>query len=155
MALPSLDAIDRKLLRLLQKDNRRPLRDLAAALGVSAPTCMRRVRRLESSGVIRGHMAVLDAKKLGFGTVAFVEVVLVAPSGAEIQNFERRMQRCPEVTLCAEVAGDVDYLLIVRAAGMEEFSDFTRRQLGADRSVKSFRSFLVMRQTKDELEVPV
>ena len=155
MALLGLDQLDRKLLRLLQKDNRLPLRDLAVALGVSAPTCMRRVRRLESSGVIRSHMAVLDPKKLGFGTVAFVEVVLVAPSGVAIQNFERRMQRCPEVALCAEVAGDVDYLLLVRTAGMEEFSDFTRRQLGEDRSVKSFRSFLVMRQTKNELEVPV
>ena len=152
---PGLDAIDRKLLRLLQKDNRRALRDLADALGVSAPTCMRRMRRLETSGVIRAHMAVVDPKKLGFGTVAFVEVVLVASSGAELQGFERRMQRCPEVALCAEVAGEVDYLLIVRTAGMEEFSDFTRRQLGADHSVKSFRSFLIMRQTKNELEVPV
>jgi Lrp/AsnC family transcriptional regulator, leucine-responsive regulatory protein len=155
MPRPGLDSIDRRLLRLLQKDNRRSLRDLAVAVGVSAPTCMRRVRRLEETGVIRAHMAVLDAKKLGMGTVAFVEVVLVAPSGAAIQNFERRMQRCPEVAVCAEVAGDVDYLLLVRTAGMEEFSDFTRRQLASDRSIESFRSFLILRQSKNELEVPV
>jgi Lrp/AsnC family transcriptional regulator, leucine-responsive regulatory protein len=155
MASPTLDAVDRKLLRLLQKHNRRPLRELATTIGISAPTCMRRVRRLETKGVIRAHMAVLDPRKLGFGTFAFVEVVLVAPSGAAIQSFERRMQRCPEVSLCAEVAGDVDYLLLVRTADIEEFSDFTRRQLGGDRSVKSFRSFLIMRQTKNELEIPV
>ena len=151
----SLDAIDRKLLRLLQKHNRRPLRELATKLGIAAPTCMRRVRRLEANGVIRAHMAVLDPKKLGFGTFAFVEVVLVAPSGASIQSFERRMQRCPEVALCAEVAGDVDYLLLVRTVDMEEFPEFTRLQLAGDRSVKSFRSLLIMRQTKNELEIPV
>jgi DNA-binding Lrp family transcriptional regulator len=155
MAGLSLDGIDRKLLRLLQKHNRRPLRELATTIGISAPTCMRRVRRLETKGVIRAHMAVLDPRKLGFGTFAFVEVVLVAPSGAAIQSFERRMLRCPEVSLCAEVAGDVDYLLMVRTADMQEFSEFTRRQLAGDRSVRSFRSFLIMRQTKNELEIPV
>ena len=60
-----LDDLDRRLLRLLQQNNRRRLRALAAELGVSAPTCLRRVRRLESRGVIRSHSALLDAGREG------------------------------------------------------------------------------------------
>lgn len=154
MAAIQLDDIDRRLLRAVQRDNRKTLRTLADEIGISAPTCLRRLRRLESAGVIRAHMAIVDPTRLGFGVLAYVEVVLVAPSGAEIRQFERRMQRCAEVVQCSELAGDVDYLLTVRVSDLPAFADFTRRHLADDRSVKSYRSLLVMRQTKNELTVP-
>jgi Lrp/AsnC family transcriptional regulator, leucine-responsive regulatory protein len=150
-----LDATDRRLLRLLQKNNRRCLRDLAEELGISAPTCMRRMRRLESTGVIRAHAALLNSTHIGFAVMAFVEVTLVSASGAEMAAFERRMSRCREVTQCSELAGDVDYLLTVQVRQMQEFADFTRTQLGEDRRVRSYRSLLVLRQLKNEHELPV
>jgi Lrp/AsnC family leucine-responsive transcriptional regulator len=153
MPCPSLDATDRRLLKLLQKNNRRRFRDLAEELGISAPTCMRRMRRLESTGVIRAHAALLDPARLGYGVMAFVEVTLVSASGAEMAAFERRMSRCPEVVQCSELAGDVDYLLTVTVRQMQEFSDFTRTCLGDDRRVRSYRSLLVLRQLKNEHEL--
>ena len=78
MPSATLDATDLQLLGLLQKDNRRRLRDLAEELGISAPTCMRRMRRLESTGVIRAHAALVDPARLGYGVMAFVEVTLVS-----------------------------------------------------------------------------
>ena len=150
MANPSLDATDRQLLRVLQKNNRRRLRDLAEELGISAPTCMRRLRRLESSGIIRAHAALLDAVLVGYGVMAFIEVTLVSASGAEMAAFERRMIRCPEVVQCSELAGDVDYLLTVKVRHMKEFADFTHANLGSDRRIRSYRSQLVLRQLKDE-----
>jgi Lrp/AsnC family transcriptional regulator, leucine-responsive regulatory protein len=152
---PSLDATDRHLLKLLQKNNRRCLRDLAEELGISAPTCMRRMRRLESSGVIRAHAALLSPARVGFAVMAFVEVTLVNASGSEMAAFERRMNRCPEVTQCSELAGDLDYLLTVQVREMQEFADFARTQLGDDRRVRSYRSLLVLRQLKNEHELPV
>ncbi len=151
----SLDPLDRKLLRLLQTNNRQPLREMAEALAVSAPTCMRRLQRLEKHGVIQSHRAIVDPVKVGFGVLAFVEICLVAPSGAEIRAFERRMQRLPEVVQCAELAGDVDYMLTIRTVDMIAFSQFSRKHFADDPSIKSFRSLLVMRQTKADYEVPV
>ena len=153
MSTPTLDLTDRRLLRLLQKNNRRGLRDLAEELGISAPTCMRRMRRLESVGVIRAHAALVDPARVGYGVTAFVEVTLVNASGAEMAAFERRIIRCPEVVQCSELAGDTDYLLTVRVRQMQEFADFTRTRLGDDRRIRSYRALLVLRQLKNEHEL--
>jgi Lrp/AsnC family leucine-responsive transcriptional regulator len=151
----TLDRLDRRLLRLLQQNNRRRLRDLAEELAISAPTCLRRMRRLETLGVIRAHAALLDARQVGFAVMAFVEVTLTHSSGAEMTAFERRMQRCPEVIQCSELAGEVDYLITVLVADMPGFADFTRRQFADDRRVRSYRSLLVLRQTKNEFVLPI
>jgi Lrp/AsnC family leucine-responsive transcriptional regulator len=150
-----LDRLDRLLLRLLQQNNRRRLRSLAAELGVSAPTCLRRMRRLEAVGVIRSHSALLDASRVGYGVTAFVEVTLTSASGSEMAAFERRMDRCTEVAQCSELAGEVDYILTVIAQDMATFADFTRRHLADDRRVRSYRSLLVLRQTKNAHVLPV
>jgi DNA-binding Lrp family transcriptional regulator len=155
MNAPALDSIDRKLLARLQRNNRRPLRDLASEVGISAPTCLRRIRRLQSLGVIRAHTALLDASRVGLAVAAFVEVTLASASGPEMMAFERAMQRCPEVIRCSELAGEVDYLIEVLVRDMSAFSDFTRRHLADERRVKSYRSLLVLRQTKNEHVIPV
>jgi Lrp/AsnC family leucine-responsive transcriptional regulator len=150
-----LDRVDRLLLRLLQQNNRRRLRSLAAELGVSAPTCLRRMRRLESQGIIRAHAALLDASRVGYGVMAFVEISLTSSSGSEMSAFERRMERCREVVQCSELAGEVDYLITVICRDMAAFADFTRTQFADDRRVRSYRSLLVLRQTKRVHVLPV
>src|SRR5262245_7754109 len=151
----ALDRIDRQLLTLLQRNNRRRLRDLAEELAISAPTCLRRMRRLEQLGVIRAHAALLDTARLGFGVTAFVEVSLVNASGAEQRAFERRMQRCAELLQCAEIAGEVDYLLTVVARDMPSFGEFMRAHLADDTRVRTYRSLLVLRQSKHEHVLPL
>ena len=155
MDSPPLDRTDRRLLALLQRNNRRPLRSLAEEIGISAPTCLRRIRRLQASGVIRGHAALLDANRLGFHVTAYVEVSLVDASGSEMSAFERRMQRCPEVLQCSELAGDVDYLLTITVRDMPAFGEFTRRHFAGDARIRAYRSLLVLRQTKNEHVLPV
>jgi Lrp/AsnC family transcriptional regulator, leucine-responsive regulatory protein len=155
MSAPVLDRIDRNLLARLQKNNRRPLRDLASEVGISAPTCLRRIRRLESLRVIRAHVALLDASRVGLAVSAFLEVTLTNASGAETTAFERRIQRCPEVIRCSELAGEVDYLLEVLVQDMAAFADFTRNHLAEDRRVKTFRSLVVLRQAKNEHAIAV
>ncbi|HWG00021.1 MAG TPA: Lrp/AsnC family transcriptional regulator [Steroidobacteraceae bacterium] len=150
-----LDSTDRRLLRLLQANNRRRLRDLAEEIGISAPTCLRRMRRLESQGFIRAHSALLDPARLGYGVTAFVEVMLVSASGSEESAFERRMDRCGEVVQCSQVAGEVDYLLTVIARDLPTYAEFMRRHLAEDRRVRSYRSLLVLRQTKSAQALPV
>lgn len=151
----ALDRIDRALLRLMQQDNRRALRGYADELGISTPTCLRRLRRLEKSRVIERHAALLDPLRAGFGVMAYVEVALVNPSGVKMAAFERRMQRCPQVLGCAELAGHVDYLLTVVARDMPEFGDFTRRELANDREVRRFNSLMVLREVKARSGLPL
>jgi DNA-binding Lrp family transcriptional regulator len=155
MDAPALDRTDRRLLALLQTNNRRPLRDLAEELGISAPTCLRRMRRLQARGVIRGHAALLDPDRMGLHVIAYVEVSLTEASGAEMSAFERRMQRCSEVVQCAELAGDVDYLVKVVVRDMPAFGEFTRRHFADDKRVRAYRSLLVLRQTKNEHVLPI
>jgi Lrp/AsnC family leucine-responsive transcriptional regulator len=151
----SLDRTDRRLLALLQQDNRRALRVYAQELDISTPTCLRRLRRLEKSGVIRRHAAIIDPLRVGFAVMAYVEVALVNPSGARMAAFERRMRRCGEVLRCAELAGHIDYLLTVVTRDMGEYRDFTRRHLAADAEVRKFRSLLVLRESKDGATLPL
>jgi Lrp/AsnC family leucine-responsive transcriptional regulator len=150
-----LDRLDRELLCLMQRDNRRALREYADELGISTPTCLRRLRRLEKSGVVERHTALLDPLRAGFGVMAYVEVALVNPSGVKMAAFERRMQRCPQVLGCAELAGHVDYLLTVVARDMPEFGDFTRRELANDREVRRFNSLMVLREVKARSGLPL
>jgi len=151
----TLDGIDRRLLQLIQLDNRRPLRELADQLGISAPTCLRRLRRLESDGVIRAHTALLNPTLAGFPVLAFVEISLANASGVEMAAFERRMEKCPEVVQCSELAGDIDYMLTVVATDMQAFSAFTRRNFADNPKVRAYRSLLVMKQTKNEHLIPI
>jgi Lrp/AsnC family transcriptional regulator, leucine-responsive regulatory protein len=101
------------------------------------------------------HAALLDASRVGLAVPAFVEVTRARASGAEMTAFERAMQRCQEVIRCSELAGEVDYLLEILVPDMSAFSDFTRRHLADDRRVKTFRSLLVLRETKNEHVIPV
>jgi DNA-binding Lrp family transcriptional regulator len=151
----AIDRTDRRLLVLLQKNNRRRLRDLADELEISTPTCLRRLRRLEAIGVIRGHTALLDSARVGLGVTAYIEISLVNASGSEMTAFERRMQRCPEVIQCSELAGEVDYLVTVVARDMRAFGEFTRKHFADDRRIRGYRSLLVLRQTKNEHLLPI
>lgn len=150
----SLDQIDRRFLALLQANNRRALRDYADVLGISAPTCLRRLRRLEAQGVIVRHAAIVDAARVGFAVTAFIEVSLVHAAGAHMAAFERRMQRCADVMQCSELSGDVDYMLTVLAPDMQSFSEFTRKHLADDRSIRTYRTLLVLKKVKRQFEVP-
>jgi len=150
-----IDQIDRRLLKLLQVNNRRRLRDLAENVGVSAPTCLRRIRHLESQGVIRSHTALLDPARLGYGLTAFVEVTLVSSSGSEEAAFERRMERCSEVVQCSQVAGEVDYVLIIVARDMPTFAEFIRKHVADDQRVRAYRSLLILRQSKSAHVLPL
>ncbi len=98
--------------------------------------------------MIGGCTALLDAGRVGLGVMAYVEISLVNASGSEMTAFERRMQRCPEVIQCSELAGEVDYLVTVVTRDMRAFGEFTRKHFADDRRVRSYRSLLVLRQTE-------
>src|SRR5690606_33707362 len=106
-----LDSIDWKILRELQRDGRMTNVELSQRVGISAPPCLRRVRRLEESGIIRGYRALLHASSLGMEVVAFCLVGLKHQAEVELKAFAERTRNWPIVREAWMVSGESDFLL--------------------------------------------
>ncbi|KJV10115.1 ArsR family transcriptional regulator [Elstera litoralis] len=150
-----LDRIDRRILRDLQADGRMTNVELAQRVGISAPPCLRRVRALEKSGLIRGYHADINPEALGFGVTVFAQVGLSSQSDVDLRAFEEMVSHWAEVRECALLTGDVDYLLKVVAQDWEDYQRFLTTKLTAAKNVAHVRSALVMRTTKDMPGVPI
>ena len=142
--MTKIDDISRRILRELQRDGRISNTDLADRVGLSASACLRRVRELEASGVIKGYRAVLDAQKMGNGFLAMVSVGLNDHSTASQEGFEKRMARSPEVTECMNVTGSVEYILRVECADLAAYKQFHSETLGRLSQVHSITTHVVM-----------
>jgi Lrp/AsnC family leucine-responsive transcriptional regulator len=109
-----LDDIDRRLLSLLQEDCRTSLVRLGEQVGLSAPSILERIKKLESAGVITGYHAILDGRRLGLDVTAFIGVLISHP--ARINDFERRVAELDAVLECHHVTGEYTLLLKVKTA---------------------------------------
>ncbi|HEY4074076.1 MAG TPA: Lrp/AsnC family transcriptional regulator [Herbaspirillum sp.] len=144
----TLDKVDRKLLNLLQKDNRIPTRDLAEKLHISQPTCLRRVRELREMGIISAEVAMVDPFALGYGMLAFLEISLTNQSDAHMQEFELRMSKEAEVMQCYFVSGEYDYFIVVHVINMDAYYQFVRRVISGSGNVRHFHSRFPMKRAK-------
>jgi Lrp/AsnC family leucine-responsive transcriptional regulator len=144
----NLDAIDCRILNLLQEDNRLTNVELAKRVGLSAPPCLRRVQRLQEVGIIQQNVAVLDPIKTGYQLIAFVHVTLEKQREDLLESFERKMRAQEEVMQCYFISGDADYFLIVQVKSMNEYADFSRRILANELNIKMFRSSFSLKRVK-------
>lgn len=150
-----LDAIDWKILRELQADGRITNVELARRVGISAPPCLRRVRKLEESGVIRDYRAVLDAPALGYDLVAFCLVGLHHQSDAELKLFAELTRSWPIVRQAWMVSGESDFLLQCTATDLTTFQTFVIEQLTSAPNVDTVRTALTIRQVKDAGQIEI
>lgn len=145
IAMPSFDAIDRRILNELQSDGRISRSELASRVGLSLSACHRRVRRLETEGVIDGYVALLDSETIGRDLDVFVEVSLVSQSEEWLRRFEEEVRECPEVMSCHLVAGDADYLLHLAVEDHRDFERIHNRHLSRLPGVARLRSNFAIR----------
>jgi DNA-binding Lrp family transcriptional regulator len=143
-----LDAIDIRILKELQADGRMTNVELAARAGISAPPCLRRVRKLEEAGIIEGYRALLNAPALGFDLVAFCMVGLKHQSEANLKAFAAATTEWPMVRQAWMVSGDSDFLLHCVAENLTRFQDFVIEVLTANEQVDTVRTMLTIRQVK-------
>lgn len=143
-----LDAIDIKILRELQRDGRMTNVDLAERVGISAPPCLRRVRKLEEAGIIEGYHAMLNGPKLGFDVVAFCLIGLKHQSETSLKAFAAATQQWPLVRESWMVSGDSDFLLRCVAENLTAFQNFVIEVLTANEHVDTVRTMLTIRQIK-------
>lgn len=109
----ALDKIDRQILRLLQQDASIPIQRVAEQVGLSVNPCWRRIRRLETEGVIRGRVALVAPEQVGLGLTVFVRVKTRDHSAAWARKLNDVIAAMPEILECHRIGGDVDYLLKV------------------------------------------
>jgi len=150
-----LDAIDRRILRLLQEDASIQNQALAEKVGLSPSPCHRRVKALEAAGVIRGYVALLDREAVGAGFVAHVEVRLERQVRASAERFEKAVIARPEVTECSLVTGDYDYVLKVAARNLEAFHAFLMDFLTGIDGVANTRTLIPVKRIKETTAVPL
>ncbi|HEY4805378.1 MAG TPA: Lrp/AsnC family transcriptional regulator [Paraburkholderia sp.] len=163
MASIELDAIDRRILAILQENGRLSNQEIAERVNLSPSPCLRRIRRLEESGVIRGYVALLDAQKLGLDLLAYVNVRLEkrGPTAAgregvtHAELFRAAVQTWPEVVACHAMTGDMDFLLRVQVEDMAHFSRFVQNQLLHHPSVIDVRSSFSLDTFKETTALPI
>jgi Lrp/AsnC family leucine-responsive transcriptional regulator len=152
---PALDAIDRRILAAVQRDSSISNQFLADAVGLSPPACLKRVRRLKAAGIIERSTAQLSPQALGFPLVTVARVKLNRPSEKAMREFEQRMSGEPRVAQCLTVAGDIDYVVIIRSRDVAHYQEFARQVLATAPSIRSYTSEIVLAVSKWTTEIPV
>jgi Lrp/AsnC family leucine-responsive transcriptional regulator len=154
-----LDAIDRRILRALQADGRMIYDALAAQVSLSPSATLRRVKRLEESGVIAGYVALVSPERVGLGLTAYLNVRLEKHSEVHKRNpmdlFRAAVQTWPEVVECAALTGEMDYLLRVVVQDMAHYSRFIMDTLLKHPSVEDCKTSFVLDRVKNTTAVPV
>ena len=147
-----VDAKDRAILALVQRDAKMAQAEIARRVGLSAAAVNERLRKLDLSGVIRRYSAQVDAQAIGVGITAFVEVFIEQP------RFERafieRLLALEEVQECHHITGEFSLLLKVRVRDMEELRDLLLHQFNAMEGVRQTRTIMVLSTVKEESYVP-
>jgi DNA-binding Lrp family transcriptional regulator len=143
------DDIDRAILRHLEGDGRISNTDLAAAVHLSPSSCLRRVRHLERSGVVRGYRALLDPAAVGRGFEIVVHVELALKDRATVEDFERQIAAFDEVVECRRMFGIPDYLVRVRVADQAAYERFYMGRLASLPGLARVNSQFTMKLVKE------
>jgi len=150
-----LDAIDRLLLTVLQENGRIPVTDLAAKVGLTTSPCLRRLKILEQTGIIRGYGAHIDQKKVGLPVSVFISIKLERQREEALERFEKAMRNCPEVVECYLMTGPRDYLLRVVARDLSAYERFLKDTLTRVDGVASIESSFALAQVKYSNALPI
>jgi DNA-binding Lrp family transcriptional regulator len=150
-----MDRIDRKLLRLLQEDASRTNADLAAEVGLSPSSCLRRIRRLKSAGVIDRVVALLNPAKAGRGMKAIVTVELERHGEQHMRRFLELAVLEPAVIQAYSVSGSTDAVLLLRLTDMEEFDVLCERLFRDRTNVARYYTMFVIRTAKETTAIPL
>jgi Lrp/AsnC family transcriptional regulator, leucine-responsive regulatory protein len=151
----TLDAIDRRILRALQRDSSIANQTLADTVGLSPPACLKRVRRLKAAGVIERIAALLSPEAIGYPLLTVARVKLNRPSGKSMREFEQRMKALPRVAQCLTVSGDIDYVVTIRSRDVAHYQEFARQVLATAPAIRSYTSEIVLAVNKWSTEIPI
>ncbi len=150
-----MDAIDKKLISLLQKNGKLTMKELSAELGLSITPIYERLRRLERDMTITGYHAHVDEKKVGLGLEVFCSVTLESHKSEFLLAFEEGIQKFDEVLECYHLAGTFDFLLKVLVRDMNDYADFVNTKLAKLENIGLVQSMMVLKKIKQTRVLPI
>jgi len=149
-----MDAIDRKILSVLQEDASLSVAEIGTRVGLSSTPCWKRIQRLEADGVIQKRVAVIDQDKLGLGVTVFVSVETEDHSEEWLRKFAEMVGAMPEVLEFYRMAGDVDYMLRVVVPDIAGYDGFYKKLIAAV-PLKNVTSRFAMEKIKSTTALPI
>lgn len=151
----TLDETDLRILRAMQTDGRLTVTDIAERVGLSQSPCSRRIAILEKEGVIRGKQALLDAKRLGYGTLIIVRIKLHGHDTKMLDAFKKAVREIPEIQIALLVLGDFDYYLRIMVRDIEHYQQLLQKKLVTLPGVREMQSSVILEVVKDTPIVPI
>lgn len=150
-----LDDVDQIILRALQDDGRTSNVELAELAGISAPPCLRRLRHLEDTGVIKGYTAIIDPAQMGFSISAFIKISLASTKSEDLHAFIAKVQEWPHIREAYALAGDADFLLKIVAKDWDDYQDFLLNILPTAPAIGTNKSYMAVKTIKQVPGVPL
>jgi len=150
-----LDAKDIGILQLLQHDASLSSADIARRMNMSQSPCWRRINQIEQTGLIQRRVALLDRNKLGMEVVVFATLNLSAHGRQNLDEFEREIQKFPEVVECYTMTGIWDYLLKIVTRDVRHYERFVREHLLAMPLIQELHSHIAVTEIKNTTELPL
>jgi len=151
----SLDRTDRRILECLQADGRISNVQLARKVNLTPTPCIERVKRLERQGYIKGYTAILNPELVNAGLLVFVEIDLSHNSPDAFRRFREEARRLPEIMDCHLVSGNFDYLIKARVSDMKAYRELLGEKILSLPEVNGSRSYVVMEEVKETLNLPL
>lgn len=150
-----LDDFDRKILRALQENGDYSMADLGNLIGLSHTPCWRRLKRLESEGIIRGKVTLLNAEMLNLGVTVQVYISMKNHDEEALSEFETAVLEAPEIVECYAMSGNSDYQLRVVVESVAQYEQLSKNTLLQLPHVASISSFFALRQVKYSTQLPI
>lgn len=150
-----LDTIDKQILKLLQKNGKYTIKELATKLNLTSTPIFERIKRLEKDGYIESYKAILNRKKIGLSLLVFSNITLKSHEATYISKFEKDILQFDEVVECYHTAGVYDYLIKVMVKDMDEYQTFVAKKLASIENIGQVQSAFVMTEVKSTTNLPV
>ncbi len=144
-----MDAIDKKLLTLLQKDCKMTTKELSTHLHLSSTAVFERIKKLEKEKIITSYVAKIDREKISKNFIVFCQITLTSQNKETILDFEKEITQFKEIIECYNISGDYDYILKIIVKDVEEYRDFLVNQLSTLQMIQSKHSLFMISEVKN------
>jgi len=146
--MQSLDEYDKRLLQLLQENNRMTAQELGDVINLSASAVQRRLSRLRDDKIIEADVSIISPSVLGLTVTCIVDIILEEGNSKALEKFKNSMRKCSEVMQCYFVTGTYDFVIIVNSKDMQRYESFAKKWLMDNPNVKHFYTHVIMDKVK-------
>lgn len=146
--MQALDEYDKKLLQLMQANNKMTAQELGDLINLSASAVQRRLSRLRENRIIEADVSIISPSVLGLTITCIVDIILEDGNSKALENFKASMRKCTEVMQCYFVTGTYDFVIIVNANDMQHYESFAKKWLMDNPNVKHFYTHVIMDKVK-------